>query len=60
MCVTTLRPSAVASPVATNFIPVGLSFADSEHGVLVGDPGGGTVSVFITDDGGTTWRPITP
>lgn len=35
-----------------------LAFADARRGYLLGDPIGGAMSLFATDDGGRTWQPV--
>jgi photosystem II stability/assembly factor-like uncharacterized protein len=46
--------------VVTNTVPAGfwdaMAFWDARHGVLFGDPVDGKFQVYLTDDGGTTWR----
>lgn len=42
-----------------SFIPAAVSFADEEHGVLVGIADGDRPPIYSTSDGGATWNPAT-
>ena len=35
-----------------------LAFWDEQHGIALGDPVKGRFQLIVTDDGGTTWRPL--
>jgi photosystem II stability/assembly factor-like uncharacterized protein len=58
--VTDLTQLGPVTKVGADLNAIGVSFADRDHGVIVGSPSVGGAPVYITDDGGTTWRSVTP
>jgi hypothetical protein len=53
--------TTLGSPIALGIvIPVGMSFADATHGVVVGDGGPSGAPIWVTRNGGQNWSPITP
>lgn len=49
--------SVLSNPDPTGFWDA-IRFADRRSGVVIGDPVDGAIPLFVTSDGGTTWRRV--